>query len=131
MEKAAAYRSDLALAKATEVRLTEQSTQLKKQLVKLESKQLSELNRIFGESFTSLDAANRSLKIKLTNIQSLEVQLEQKADELKKIQRDMNQWKQRKAKQLEKKFKEELRKISDRAGLLIDVDAESGFESSK
>ena len=131
MEKVTAYRSDLALAKATEVRLTEQSTQLKKQLVKLESKQLSELNRIFGESFTSLDAANRSLKMKLTNSQSLEVQLEQKADELKKIQRDMNQWKQRKAKQLEKKFKEELRKISDRAGLLIDVDAESGFESSK
>ena len=131
MEKAAAYRSDLALAKATEVRLTEQSTQLKKQLEKLESKQLSELNRILGESFTSLDAANRSLKMKVTNKQSLEVQLDQKADELKKIQRDMNQWKQRKAKQLEKKFKEELRKISDRAGLLIDVDAESGFESSK
>ena len=42
----------------------------------------------------------------------------------------MNQWKQQKAKQLEKKFKEELRKISDRAGLLID-DAESGFESGK
>lgn len=42
----------------------------------------------------------------------------------------MNQWKQRKAKQLEKKFKEELRKISDRAGLLID-DAESGYAESK
>ena len=131
MEKAAAYRSDLALAKATEVRLTEQNTQLKKQMDKLESKQLSELNCILGESFSSLDTANRSLKMKLTSNQSLEVQLEQKAEELKKIQRDMNQWKQRKAKQLEKKFKEELRKISDRAGLLIDVDAESGFESSK
>ena len=131
MEKAAAYRSDLALAKATEVRLTEQNTQLKKQMDKLESKQLSELNCNLGESFTSLDAANKSLKMKLTSNQSLEVQLEQKAEELTKIQRDMNQWKQRKAKQLEKKFKEELRKISDRAGLLIDVDAESGFESSK
>ena len=70
------------------------------------------------------------MKVKIAQQDAIQKQLDKKSDELKKVQRDMNQWKQRKAKQLEKKFKEELRKISDRAGLLID-DAESGYAESK
>lgn len=130
VDKAASYRGDLALARATEVRLTEQRDQLSRQLNDFESKQLAELNCMLGVEFTTLDAANRQLKLTMRDMRALEGQVQQKSDELKKIQRDMNQWKQQKAKQLEKKFKEELRKISDRAGLLID-DAESGFESNK
>ena len=81
-------------------------------------------------SLFNLETATIALKVKIAQHDIIQKQLEKKSDELKKVQRDMNQWKQRKAKQLEKKFKEELRKISDRAGLLID-DAESGYAESK
>ena len=147
MEKAASYRAELAVSRANEVKLKEVNTQLTGKLQNSENKQLVQLNEILEESFPSLgqtfticfflhiyfydlETANIALKVKIAQQDAIQKQLDKKSDELKKVQRDMNQWKQRKAKQLEKKFKEELRKISDRAGLLID-DAESGYAESK
>ena len=148
MEKAASYRAELAVSRANEVKLKEVNTQLTGKLQNSENKQLVQLNEILEESFPTLgqtstdcpyfrriyfygsETANIALKVKLAQQDAIQKQLDKKSDELKKVQRDMNQWKQRKAKQLEKKFKEELRKISDRAGLLID-DAESGYAESK
>ena len=147
MEKAASYRAELAVSRANEVKLKEVNTQLTGKLQNSENKQLVQLNEILEESFPTLgqtstirflfififfdsETANIALKVKIAQQDAIQKQLDKKSDELKKVQRDMNQWKQRKAKQLEKKFKEELRKISDRAGLLID-DAESGYAESK
>ena len=72
MEKAALYRGNLALARANEVRLTEQRDQLTRQLNGFESKQLAELSCMLGAEFETLDAANRQLKLTIGDQRALE-----------------------------------------------------------
>ena len=98
--------------------------------------------------FSSLSEAMSILKNshkQTGNDTELRAELHKKDEELRKIQKNMTQWKvlwshhfviiqygfkQSTAKRLAKKFEDELKKMSDKAsGLLGDV--ESGFESFK
>jgi len=58
--------------------------------------------------------------------------LSKKDEELRKIQKNMSQWKQSTAKRLAKKFEDELKRISEKNSTQLNLgDVESGFESAK